>query len=155
MGHRFFFYHIFFYHILPISQILIICFLSYFFPPKNFYHIFFYHISKLSIILIIFFYHIFRIISYFFKLGSPVEIIVYNLWLSSLQPILSRYTKQERRPPRCSYTNFAVQEFRHTDNDPKLKFAHHVTHKNILNSRKSWRKILDSSFLASFCSYDE
>ena len=130
---------------------LFIIFLS----VENFLSYFFYHISIYSKILIIFFYHIFWIISYFFlKLGFPVEIL-YNLWLLSLQSILSRYAKQERLPPKCSNTTFVVQEFRHAGNGPKLKFAHRITNKKVLKFRKILWKIFDSSFLASFCSYDE
>ena len=42
--HRFFFYHIFFYHILEDFETLIILVLSYFCPCIFFYHISFYHI---------------------------------------------------------------------------------------------------------------
>ena len=65
-GHRFFFYHICFYHILQIPENFIICFLSYFSSPKFFIIFKFYHIIKFLKIVIIFFYHIFRIISYFY-----------------------------------------------------------------------------------------
>ena len=59
--HRFFFYHICFYHILQIPENFIIWFLSYF-SSQFFFIIFkFYHILKLLKIVIIFFYHIFRI----------------------------------------------------------------------------------------------
>ena len=64
-GHRLFFYHILFYHILRNPENVIIYFLSYFFPPKFFIIFKLYHILKFSKILIIFFYHISRIISYF------------------------------------------------------------------------------------------
>ena len=122
---------------LSVENFLSYFFLSYFNIFKNSYHIF------LSYFL--------NYIIFFLKLGFPVEIL-YNLYLLSLQSILSRYAKQERLPPKCSNTTFVVQEFRHAGNGPKLKFAHRITNKKVLKFRKILWKIFDSSFLASFCS---